>query len=89
MHNVNLLNQAGLENALESVGCLDIVEALIEKMQEYVLYHTETAERFAIDFFTVVNNYTKKVHAIFNVLENEDGETNVKNVEFEVMHFTE
>lgn len=38
MFNINLLNKARLESDLESLGCLDIVEELIEKMMEDVFY---------------------------------------------------
>ena len=86
MNNVNLLNRAALESALESIGCVHDVENIVEKMQDYVIYYTREAERFLVEILTVVENYTRKLFVMFNILEDEDGETEEKNVEFEGAH---
>ncbi|QBG58578.1 hypothetical protein D2M30_4283 [Bacillus amyloliquefaciens] len=61
-------------------------ESIVEKMQDYVIYYTREAERFLIEVLTVVENYTRKLFVMFNILEEEDGETEEKNVEFEGAH---
>ncbi|MEC0768486.1 hypothetical protein [Bacillus atrophaeus] len=88
MNNVNLLNQARLENDLESLGCLDAAEELIEKMIEHVFY-IDVAERIIVQTLTVINNVNAKIQATFNVLEKEDTETDEKNVEFEGISYSE
>ncbi|KYC92449.1 hypothetical protein B425_4103 [Bacillus amyloliquefaciens] len=55
-------------------------------MQDYVIYYTREAERFLIEVLTVVENYTRKLFVMFNILEDEDGEIEEKNVEFEGAH---
>ncbi|MCR6617457.1 uncharacterized protein SRCM100730_02741 [Bacillus velezensis] len=86
MGNVNLLNRAALESALEALGCVHDAESIVEKMQDYVIYYTREAERFLVEILTVVENYTRKLFVMFNILEDEDGETEEKNVEFESAH---
>ncbi|ARW09088.1 hypothetical protein [Bacillus atrophaeus] len=87
MVNINLLNSASLERELESIGRLELAEEIIEKMKEVVAYH-EIAERIMVQVIAVVNGLQQKVYAMFNILENEDGETDEKNVEFEVIGYT-
>lgn len=79
---VNLLNRARLEIDLESLGCLDIAEALIEKMMEDVFY-SDVAQRIIVQTLAVIDNANAKLQATFNILEDEDMETDERSVEFE------
>ncbi len=85
VNNVNLLNQAALENALEALGCVHDAESIVEKMQDYVIYYTREAERFLVEILTVVENYTRKLFVMFNILEDEDGETEEKTWNLKVL----
>ncbi|MCW0120739.1 hypothetical protein [Bacillus subtilis] len=82
MFNINLLNQARFENDLDSLGCLDVAEELIEKMIEDVFY-SDVAQRVIVQTLTVIDNVNAKLQATFNILEDEDAETDERNVEFE------
>ncbi|WP_041521479.1 hypothetical protein [Bacillus sp. JS] len=79
---VNLLNRARLECDLESLGCLDIAEELIEKMMEDVFY-SDVAQRVMVQTLAVIDNVNAKLQATFNILEDEDMETDERSVEFE------
>ncbi|MCY8207022.1 hypothetical protein [Bacillus subtilis] len=79
---VNLLNRARLESDLESLGCLDIAEELIEKMMEDVFY-SDVAQRVMVQTLAVIDNVSAKLQATFNILEDEDAETDERSVEFE------
>ncbi|MGY0431668.1 hypothetical protein [Bacillus subtilis] len=79
---VNLFNRARLESDLESLGCLDIAEELIEKMMEDVFF-SDVAQRVIVQTLTVIDNVNAKLQATFNILEDEDAETNERSVEFE------
>lgn len=81
MFNINLLNQAELSD-LESLGCLDIAEELIEKMMEDVFY-SDVAQRVIVQTLAVIYNVNAKLQATFNILEDEDFETDERSVEFE------
>ena len=52
VNNVNLLNRAALESALEALGCVHDTENIVEKMQDYVIYYTREAERFLVEILT-------------------------------------
>ncbi|MBA5715619.1 hypothetical protein DT035_12495 [Bacillus subtilis] len=86
MFDINLLNKARLENDLESLGCLEIAEELIEKMMEDVFY-SDVAQRVIVQTLTVIDNVNAKLQATFNILEDEDTETNERNVEFEGINY--
>ncbi|MCY8927256.1 hypothetical protein ABE202_14965 [Bacillus subtilis] len=86
MFNINLLNQARLERDLESLGCLDIAEELIEKMMEDVFY-SDVAQRVIVQTLTVIDNVNAKLQVTFNILEDEDAETDERNVEFEGINY--
>ncbi|BDG78781.1 hypothetical protein BSF_05100 [Bacillus subtilis] len=79
---VNLFNRARLESDLESLGCLDIAEELIEKMMEDVFY-SDVAQRVIVQTLAVIDNMNAKLQATFNILEDEDMETDERSVEFE------
>lgn len=79
---VNLLNRARLESDLESLGCLEIAEELIEKMIEDVFY-SDAAQRVIVQTLTVIDNVNAKLQATFNILEDEETETDERSVEFE------
>ncbi|MCY7886924.1 hypothetical protein MOA93_17790 [Bacillus spizizenii] len=83
---VNLLNRARLESDLESLGCLDIAEELIEKMVEDVFY-SDVAQRVIVQTLAVIDNVNAKLQATFNILEDEDAETDERNVEFEGINY--
>lgn len=80
--NINLLNQVRLESDLESLGCLEIAEELIEKMMEDVFY-SDVAQRVIVQTLAVIDNVNAKLQATFNILEDEDAETDERIVEFE------
>ncbi|MEH7742904.1 MULTISPECIES: hypothetical protein [Bacillus] len=82
MFNINLLNQVQLESDLESLGCLEIAEELIEKMMEDVFY-SDVAQRVIVQTLAVIDNVNAKLQATFNILEDEDIETDERIVEFE------
>ncbi|MEA1024261.1 hypothetical protein U6Z35_17760 [Bacillus subtilis] len=82
MFNINLLNQARLESDLDSLGCLDIAEELIEKMMEDVFY-SDVAQRVIVQTLAVIDNVNAKLQATFNILEDGDTETDERIVEFE------
>ncbi|WP_369888449.1 hypothetical protein [Bacillus halotolerans] len=82
MFGINLLNKALLEGDLESLGCLEIAEELIEKMMEDVFY-SNVAQRVIVQTLTVIDNVNAKLQATFNILEDEDAETDERSVEFE------
>ncbi|MDX6158081.1 hypothetical protein SIA70_18475 [Bacillus subtilis] len=82
MFNINLLNKAQLESDLESLGCLGIAEELIEKMMEDVFY-SDVAQRVIVQTLAVIDNVNAKLQATFNILEDEDTETDERIVEFE------
>ncbi|TYS21918.1 hypothetical protein FZC71_16900 [Bacillus subtilis] len=82
MFNINLLNKALLESDLESLGCLDIAEELIERMMEDVFY-SDVAQRVIVQTLAVIDNVNAKLQATFNILEDEDAETDERIVEFE------
>lgn len=84
MSYVNIINLAYLESELGRHGLLDLAEELIERLIEHVS-HYEVYERILINAVSVVNDVYKKVHAQFNILENEDVDEQVKNFEFEVL----
>lgn len=84
MSYVNIINLAYLESELDRHGLLDLAEELIERLIEHVS-HYKVYERILINAVSVVNDVYKKVHAQFNILENEDVDEQVKNVEFEVL----
>ncbi|MCY7931727.1 hypothetical protein [Bacillus inaquosorum] len=88
MFNINLLNQARLENDLDSLGCLDIAEELIEKMMEDVFY-SDVAQRIIVQTLAVIDNANAKLQATFNILEDEDMETDERSVEFEGISYYE
>ncbi|QCT28777.1 hypothetical protein [Bacillus velezensis] len=77
--NINLLNRARLESDLESHGCLDIADELIEKLIELVFYYDVT-ERIIVQAFT---HFSENLQAIFNLIENDDTNTEEKIVEYE------
>ncbi|MCY8977767.1 hypothetical protein [Bacillus atrophaeus] len=79
---VNLLNRARLESDLESLGCLDIAEKLIEKMMEDVFY-SDVAQRVIVQTLAIIDNVNTKLQATFNIMEDEDAETDERSVEFE------
>ncbi|MEC1362099.1 MULTISPECIES: hypothetical protein [Bacillus] len=82
MFNINLLNQARFESDLDSLGCLDIAEELIEKMMEDVFY-SDVAQRVIVQTLAVIDNVNAKLQATFNILEDEEFETDERSVEFE------
>ncbi|MED3385091.1 MULTISPECIES: hypothetical protein [Bacillus] len=82
MFNINLLNQVQLESDLESLGCLEIAEELIEKMMEDVFY-SDVVQRVIVQTLAVIDNVNAKLQATFNILEDEDIETDERIVEFE------
>ncbi|WP_443091937.1 hypothetical protein ACTU3M_21120 [Bacillus subtilis] len=82
MFNINLLNQARFESDLDSLGCLDIAEELIEKMMEDVFY-SDVAQRVIVQTLAVIDNVNAKIQATFNILEDEEFETDERRVEFE------
>lgn len=82
MININLLNKTRLESDLESLGCLDIAEELIERMMEDVFY-SDVAQRVIVQTLTVIDNVNAKLQATFNILEDEDAEIDERRVEFE------
>ncbi|MFP7231648.1 hypothetical protein SFC70_06730 [Bacillus subtilis] len=86
MFNINLLNKARVESDLESLGCLDIAEELIERMMEDVFY-SDVAQRVIAQTLTVIDNVNAKLQATFNILEDEDAETDERNVEFEGINY--
>ncbi|QHF56376.1 hypothetical protein Bateq7PJ16_0570 [Bacillus subtilis] len=67
---------------MESLGCLDIAEELVEKMMEDVFY-SDVAQRVIVQTLAVIDNVNAKLQATFNILEDEDPETDERIVEFE------
>ncbi|CAF1717744.1 hypothetical protein NRS6084_00039 [Bacillus subtilis] len=82
MFGINLLNKARLESDLASLGCLEIAEELIERMMEDVFY-SDVAQRVIVQTLAVIDNVNAKLQATFNILEDEDTETDERIVEFE------
>ncbi|MDW7614289.1 hypothetical protein SC499_06005 [Peribacillus simplex] len=88
MSYVNIINRAYLESELERHGLMDFAEELIERVIENVSQY-DVYEKILIYVVSVVNDVLKKVHAQFNILENEDEEEQVKHVEFETLTLSE
>jgi hypothetical protein len=61
---------------------LDIAEELIEKMMEDVFY-SDVAQRVIVQTLAVIDNVNAKLQATFNILEDEEFETDERSVEFE------
>ncbi|MGG1574868.1 hypothetical protein [Fictibacillus sp. NRS-1165] len=88
MFYVNIINRAYLESELGRYGLMDLAEELIERVIEYVSQY-DVYERILIDVDSVVHDVLKKVHAQFNILENEGEEGQMKLVEFETLTLSE
>ncbi|SDN50903.1 hypothetical protein SAMN04488137_4704 [Fictibacillus solisalsi] len=88
MFYVNIINRAYLESELERHGLMDLAEELIERVIENVSQY-DVYERIPIYVVSVVNDVLKKVHAQFNILENEGEEEQMKLVEFETLTLSE
>ena len=74
MNHVELLNRSYLENELERIGLPGMVENLIERMKEYVLYVSNKVffEHIVVEADMVVDGEVKHVRARFYVRECED-----------------
>ncbi|MDU0813884.1 hypothetical protein [Bacillus siamensis] len=86
MFYINLLNKTRLESDLESLGCLDIAEELIEKMMENVFY-SDVAQRVIVQTLAVIDKVNARLQATFNILEDVDDERDERIVEFKGMSY--
>ncbi|MED5048625.1 hypothetical protein P9738_08070 [Bacillus siamensis] len=86
MFYINLLNKSRLESDLESLGCLDIAEELIEKMMENVFY-SDVAQRVIVQTLAVIDKVNARLQATFNILEDVDDERDERIVEFKGMSY--
>lgn len=55
-------------------------------MMEDVFY-SDVAQRVIVQTLTVIDNVNAKLQATFNILEDEDTETDERNVEFEGINY--